>query len=456
MSDAQDAILANADYHTRLLSTIAELEYVPTARKHQVNYVKDLESQLDSGKKKIVQLAEKTKKERKEHEVLRDSTARRFAHKLVGKREKYEARESKEEREYVEALEREMTERDNLLVIQQLLEEANGVLMDLTDKGTRYESAQAELKVLYERVFDGPSEAFPEDDRLEYDVVDAVRKHEQLQEILNSESRAAELLARASKAMDYCQKSMQEALGYSRYDMWGGGNMADMMERSALRQAQTNASQAEMLVNQAMRVSSAVQPVGRVNIAQGSIVSDIFFDNIFTDMAFHNQIKQSAAQVLLANQRLKAEKDAARRRADGAGAQLLRAAEILDSRRKTLDNFRRATFESYIAHNPPPPSYDHVTTSPTSPSFSVPDVTRSGDPNTTAINNPNSMAADDASQPPLASMAPSMPTPITTQGSVISQGEYQMPEARPSGLQWGSRNPYALAMAEQTRTLSNE
>jgi len=36
-------------------------------------------------------------------------------------------------------------------------------------------------------------------------------------------------------------------LGYSRYDMWGGTSMADMMERNALSIAQANASQAEML-----------------------------------------------------------------------------------------------------------------------------------------------------------------------------------------------------------------
>jgi len=59
--------------------------------------------------------------------------------------------------------------------------------------------------------------AFPEDDRLEYDLNAAVKRHEQVQAKLNSESRAAELLARAVRAMDLCQQNMQEALGYSRY-----------------------------------------------------------------------------------------------------------------------------------------------------------------------------------------------------------------------------------------------
>ena len=98
MSETQEAILANATYHSRLLTTIGELEYVPSAKKHQISYIEDLEGQSATVQKEVAQLAEKTKKERKEHETLRDSTGRRFAHKLLGKAEKYEAKANKEER----------------------------------------------------------------------------------------------------------------------------------------------------------------------------------------------------------------------------------------------------------------------------------------------------------------------------------------------------------------------
>ena len=59
--------------------------------------------------------------------------------------------------------------------------------------------------------------AFPEDDRLEYDLHAEERRCDQIQATLNSESRAAENLARAVRFMGACQSSMQEALGYSRY-----------------------------------------------------------------------------------------------------------------------------------------------------------------------------------------------------------------------------------------------
>jgi DNA repair protein RadC len=150
--EAPEAIVANSHHHTRLLNTIADLEYVPQAKKQQATYIKDLESQVWALQQNITQLAAKTKKERKEHETLRDSTSRRFAHKLIGKKQEYLAKESKEERcvlrissvlssincetlvsrEYVEALEREMTERDNERVTQLLLDEANTVVSQTT------------------------------------------------------------------------------------------------------------------------------------------------------------------------------------------------------------------------------------------------------------------------------------------------------------------------------------
>lgn len=139
--DTTENIVANAEYHSNLLSTIAELAYVPQAIKDQIEYVNDLQSQIKASKKKIATLTEKTKKERKEHESLRDSTARRWAYFLAGKKEKFAARASKEERcditraqyryahdtqrEYVEALESEMTAKENLATLGKMYDEGN-------------------------------------------------------------------------------------------------------------------------------------------------------------------------------------------------------------------------------------------------------------------------------------------------------------------------------------------
>jgi hypothetical protein len=91
-------ILEKAAYHTELLTSIAELDYVPTAQLQQSAFLKDLESQLEQGDRKLKELSETTAKLRKDHQHLHDSTARRLMHKVTGRGEKFAQRESAEER----------------------------------------------------------------------------------------------------------------------------------------------------------------------------------------------------------------------------------------------------------------------------------------------------------------------------------------------------------------------
>jgi hypothetical protein len=130
-------------------------------------------------------------------------------------------------------------------------------------------------------------------------------------------------------------------------------------------------------------------------------------------MGYPDKIKQSAAQVLLANERvrvphlpnnqfsnrthslpfqLRAERDTARRRVEAVGSHLNRSADVLDNCRRELDAFRRATFESFAAQHPPPPSYDAVTAN---------------------------AAASPPPPPPAISPAPSFPAPSGRPPSVV-------------------------------------
>lgn len=96
MSTVQ-AILDNAAYHKRLLTSIAEFDYVSSALTQQKRYLADLVDQLDETNNKLEALTVHTQNQRKEHETLRDSTARKIAHRLTGKKDKFEAMASKEE-----------------------------------------------------------------------------------------------------------------------------------------------------------------------------------------------------------------------------------------------------------------------------------------------------------------------------------------------------------------------
>ncbi|KAF8064293.1 hypothetical protein FPV67DRAFT_1504321 [Lyophyllum atratum] len=415
----------NAPYRSRLMASISELDYIPSALSHQASYVKDLETQLRQSENRLKKLSETTAKERKEHIALRDSTARRLAHKLTGRREKFEAKESKEEREYVEALQQEYTERDSQNTLRQMLSEAKQATVELSEKGVQYEALKKELSDLYLRIFDGPTEDFPEDDMLESQLRSSQTLHDEIQRTLNAECQAAEILARADRSMSACKARVNGALGYSQWDMFGGGGMADMMERSALGKAQTLAGQTEMLCRQAQQASPFVKPIGRVAIAQGSLMSDVFFDNIFTDMAFHQKIVVSAAELERVHRRLTAERDAAQRRANTAGAQLVEVSQNLERDRMALDSFRAETFER-ISQERGTPFSDRP------PSYRTASVA-SGETSITET------PPTDPHPTPEESVPPSFPEPISTTLSF------------PNGpLNWGNRNPYAAALASRT------
>jgi hypothetical protein len=92
------AITENAAYHAELLASIAELDYTPSALDQQGKYLADLKQQRANIQKEVERLTKITKKERKEHESLRDSVARKFMYRVAGKKEKFEAQATKEEK----------------------------------------------------------------------------------------------------------------------------------------------------------------------------------------------------------------------------------------------------------------------------------------------------------------------------------------------------------------------
>ncbi|KAF7369820.1 hypothetical protein MVEN_00314900 [Mycena venus] len=346
MSTTTDVVRENAAYHAQLLAAVAELDYIPSAVEQQDSYIAGLENQLRLLGPKIASLEMQTKKEREEHEALRDSATRRFAATITGRKDKYEAKASKEEREYVEALEKEMQHKRQQGALETMIREAKTLRRDLQSKLERYNKAKQDLTTLYSKIFDGPTQAFPEDDQLEYQLQQAQDRYNEIQGYLNRESQAVNLLQSAYDALQSCYSQMKEAIDDSHWDMFGGfGAVDDIMERQDLRAAQEKATQAQMFVQQAMMISPQVQPVGEITIAQGSLVTDVFFDNIFTDMAFHQKIIASKRNVQDVQINVMNQLRFAQGRAGAIGADLNVAADALAHARGELDAFRRRVFD---------------------------------------------------------------------------------------------------------------
>ncbi|KAJ7054704.1 hypothetical protein C8F01DRAFT_1162628 [Mycena amicta] len=448
--DASDSVRQNAAYHAQLLEAIAELDYVPPALDEQQKMIASLEAQATQTSQTIRTLEKKTKKERKEHEALRDSTARRFAAKITGRKDKFEAKASKEEREYIEALECEMQEKRRKESLDTLISEAKAVKSDLDDKRQRYNLAKKDLAALYSKVFDGPTQAYPEDDRLEYTLAAAQGRYNEIQGYLNRESQAVHLLKAANSALVGAASHIQEALGYSTWDMFGGGGVSDMMERSALSSAEGFATQAATYVQQARLSSPQVKPIGEITIAHGSIISDVIFDNIFTDMMFHDKIKASQRNLEAVQYNLTNELKNANGRMSMIGSDLSAAADALARARQALDTFRRGVFESVSGglSIPSLPPYSGERGAVTMPQPDASTITSLAPPPTVPQ---GTFAPPDGPPPSGTHSPPAGPLP----GARPPPATYRPPTGPPASSTgaasagssgWGSRNPYAAAL----------
>ncbi|KAG7087740.1 hypothetical protein E1B28_013683 [Marasmius oreades] len=452
------SIIENARYHADLLKLQDELSYAPSALSQQSTYLADLQERVKKIKQNVEEFSKVTKKERKEHERLRDSTARRLTAKLTGKKEKFEAKREKEEREYIEALEDEMKERGNLKTIETMLVEGNRVKDDLSQKSLRLTQVENEIQVLYDRIFGGPTQEFPRDDQLESQLESAQQAYNGIQGHLNSQARSVQLLSQADAAMRRCLASMQEALGYSTWDVYGGGTMADMMERSALGEASLAAARARMLVQQARQTCSDVRDVGPIRVYEISMFGDVFFDNIFSDIAVHRKMEANLRELAQGQERIKRELKAAAARCERIGPDLIEASEVLSQCRRDLVQYRRQTFErisrgedsqsppAYQDQGAPPPPFPQSTveparsssplsgfSQPTTPSYPPPP----GPP-------PTSNPAPQAPPPQHAStqyQSPAGPPPTEPSQAVLTEDNQTTPSSVP--MRWGSKNPFA-------------
>lgn len=207
---------------------------------------------------------------------------------------------------------------------------------------------------MYNSIFAGPSPDFPGEDQKEWAFREARDAFNTVKQRHEAEVQAVKCLQEADTFMHVAVESMADARDSSRMDMFGGGRLSDMLERDALNKAQNATDKVRMLVAQAQRISPETQGLGQINIAQGHVMGDIFFDNIFSDMAMHDRIKDSQAQCQAEAQRLKQLIVATKAKSDHLGAEASQAMDRLEYTRRDLQQFRQDTFQRLAQ----PPAYD--------------------------------------------------------------------------------------------------
>ncbi|KAF9874915.1 hypothetical protein CkaCkLH20_07609 [Colletotrichum karsti] len=344
-TDLESKIRQAAVKNRELLSILSDTNNAVPDLTQQRRLIADLEHQLAASDKHVHELESRRKKELKDHEKYRNSVMRRFVHKAVGKREKFADKAAREEREYFDVLQEEHREKEINQNLKQQLSDARDARGPLEKEAERHELAQKELDSLYEAIFAGPTKGYPEEDSREQEAARAMHEYHDVRSKAEAESHAVRLLTDAMKRMGDALRSIDDALSHSRMDMFGGGTMSDMMERSALQRAESAAQEARMLVMQAQRMTPYIGDLPSVSINHGNLMGDVLFDNIFSDMAFHDEIKKSRTSVERCTQALSRLLHETRDR----HASLMRAGKEkerrLDETREALQKERERLFE---------------------------------------------------------------------------------------------------------------
>lgn len=219
------------------------------------------------------------------------------------------------------------------------------VQQNLKQECGRRTTAQSELDTLYASIFQGPTPSFPEEDDAERNVESALQTYNTTCAKLEADRQVEHILGAASKRIGSSLNYIEEALDASRLDMFGGGSGADLMERSALHKAEMNVVQAQMMVAQAQRISPEVQDLPAVHIDQGNLFGDILFDNIFSDMEFHDKIKDSRAEVQRCAQVLGVQLTAAKERCHASEQLSEVQSNSLKNAREELQKVRQVLFK---------------------------------------------------------------------------------------------------------------
>ncbi|KAE8849022.1 hypothetical protein HRS9122_03038 [Pyrenophora teres f. teres] len=281
MSSIHTKIQQAAHQNEQLLRGLEETDSAPSQLKQQNAYIADLESQIANINERVKDLKKKTASELKDHEKYRDSHFRRFAHKASGKKERFAEKAAKEEKEYFDAIQAQKSAEDELAYAKQLHDEAEARKKGIAAEAQRHSTLQAELDALYNSIFAGRTPEFPDEDRKE-DACTAAHSHVQtMTQRLERERHILFLLGQTAVKLSAARESLENAYGMSQFDMF-----------------------VRMLQTQIKQVAPEIPGLGQLNIAMGSIWSDVVFDNIFTDMQMHDEVKRSIVQVDHAGNRL--------------------------------------------------------------------------------------------------------------------------------------------------------
>lgn len=346
MASIQEKIQDAANRNAELLAGLHETESAPAQLYQQISYLKDLDEQIKKSERQLAAYKKRTAAELEDHRKYSESTFRRFAHKASGRKDRFEEKAAKEEREYFDAIQAQKTAEDDLAYVRQLKAEAEITKQEYEKTALQHDEFQRELDALYNSIFAGYTPGFPDEDAQEHSVNAASEHSADVNQRFQKEKQMLHLLKQILGKLGEAKRHLAEAHSASTMDMLGGGTFSSMQKRNYLEKAESSISQVRMLQDQVKNVEPNFRELGSMRIASASIWGDVIFDNVFTDLDMHDKIKDSERQIqgalMTCNQRIKESET----REKEVQEELKRASEMLKQARISLQKARERAFES--------------------------------------------------------------------------------------------------------------
>ncbi|KJZ74478.1 hypothetical protein HIM_06074 [Hirsutella minnesotensis 3608] len=352
MSTFESSVYRAAALHAELLRTLAETDHASPVLEQQSRLIDDLDSHIAVSNQRLKVLEVKREADRKELGKFRNSYVRRFMYRAACQQDKFTHRAEKGEREFFEVTQKAQREHNINTSLREQRLEAERSKEELESMVEQHNEALEMLDKLYQSVFAGRTPQSQEEDEAEQMCDRLKASYQNLRAEWQAESMAVHLLENSHTLMDEALTRIRDALSYSKSDRLGGSVVYDMMEKNRLAQAEQLVAMARLEITRAQKVSPHVKAPAGVSINHGRVLRGLYYDDIFSDSTFRNELRRGVSEMQRCDEQLQCELDAARSRRKQLQAMLdCRAVELKEARLR-LQREREKVFETVMRGSP--------------------------------------------------------------------------------------------------------
>ena len=248
-----------------LCTTLGQLGHADLVLQQQNEYIRDLDVQAAAAQAKTRLLDQLREQGFREHEMYRKSIVRRFACRIRGRKDMFEARAVQGQREYLDVLHEAHKAQEQENRLKELRETACHRRHALLQDVIRHRQAEADLDELYNQVFEGPTPDFPEEDEKEHLLHAAHQAYADIQVRAEAAWKVVQALSSAISRIQLSLARIEEARSCNT--VLGRGIEGGLGERIALHQADIQIMEAQQTAMDAQHNSpfAGEQPSGSLD-----------------------------------------------------------------------------------------------------------------------------------------------------------------------------------------------